>query len=593
MSLNIIKNYVTKNSCYIKGTKITPTCIQLHTIGTAQGTAESLRSYWNQAGISACTHAIVDADTAGKVIQIMPYNYRSWADAGVGNNTAITFEIMESDHMKYSGGANFTITEGKEAKWKADIKRGYETAVEYVAYLCKEYGFDPTAKQKNGLYVVFSHYEGYQAGLSSGHVDPTHVWGKMGYTMDKFRKAVKECMQTGNVTVDTEATDTAKYYRVRKTWADSASQLGAYTVVENAVANCPSGYSVFDQNGQIIYSNTATGTSGMSEQEFVSFIGAKATADMKKHGVLASVTTAQAILESGYGQTDLAVNANNLFGMKCTLSGNTWTSVWDGTSKYTKYSPEVYNGVTQQVKSDFRKYATVALSVEDHSLYLLGAMNGSKKRYEGLAGQADPKTAITIIKNGGYATDPQYVTKIMNIIEKWNLTQYDDLTATDGNSETPQDTTVLYRVRKTWKNAESQLGAFKTLENAIALCNQYIGYKVFDQNGAKVHASTAKDSNATNDWVERLQKAIGATQDNIAGKETLSKCPTLRRGNRGNITKLMQERLVANGINVGTSVDGIFGDKTYAGVKKYQKVKSLTDDGIVGKNTWKKLLGLS
>ena len=62
--------------------------------------------------------------------------------------------------------------------------------------------------------------------------------------------------------------------------------------------------------------------------------------DAEASGILASVTMAQAILESGYGSTDLAVNANNIFGMKCSLSGNTWKSVWDGTSKYTKTTKE-------------------------------------------------------------------------------------------------------------------------------------------------------------------------------------------------------------------------------------------------------------
>lgn len=110
---------------------------------------------------------------------------------------------------------------------------------------------------------------------------------------------------------------------------------------------------------------------------------------MKKNGVLASVTIAQGILESWYGNTELAVNANNYFGMKCMLSGNTWTgSTWDGVSKYTKVTKEDDGtGNLYDVTEDFRKYQTAAESVGDHSAYLLGAMNGSKKRYEGLQGE--------------------------------------------------------------------------------------------------------------------------------------------------------------------------------------------------------------
>lgn len=165
----------------------------------------------------------------------------------------------------------------------------------------------------------------------------------------------------------------------------------------------------------------------MTEQEFISFMGPLARADMAKSGVLASVTTAQAILESGYGSTELARNANNFFGMKCSLSGNTWPgSTWDGVSKYRKQTGEEdANGNAYTITADFRKYASAADSVADHSAYLLGAMNGSKQRYAGLKGEADPAKAIGIIKAGGYATDTKYVSKVLSIINKFNLTKYD------------------------------------------------------------------------------------------------------------------------------------------------------------------------
>ena len=109
----------------------------------------------------------------------------------------------------------------------------------------------------------------------------------------------------------------------------------------------------------------------MTEQEFISFMGPLAQADMAKSGVLASVTTAQSILESGHGSTELARNANNFFGMKCSLSGNTWPgSTWDGVSKYRKQTGEEdANGNAYTITADFRKYASAADSVADHSAY--------------------------------------------------------------------------------------------------------------------------------------------------------------------------------------------------------------------------------
>lgn len=166
----------------------------------------------------------------------------------------------------------------------------------------------------------------------------------------------------------------------------------------------------------------------MTEKEFVEKIGNLAAEDMKTSGILASVTAAQACLESGYGTTELAKNANNLFGMKTTLSGNTWQSVWDGKSKYTKKTNEqTKNGKVYVVTADFRKYANILTSIKDHSCYLNGAMNGKAKRYAGLSGCKDYKTAAQIIKNGGYATDVKYVDKICSLIERWNLTRFDKL----------------------------------------------------------------------------------------------------------------------------------------------------------------------
>lgn len=164
----------------------------------------------------------------------------------------------------------------------------------------------------------------------------------------------------------------------------------------------------------------------MTEKQFVTMIGSLATADMQQSGILASITVAQACLESGYGSTDLAERANNLFGMKQTLSGNTWTSVWDGKNTYAKQTAEQdKNGNEYYVWAHFRKYPNIQTSIRDHSLYLTQALNGNKLRYAGLAGCRDYKRAAQLIKDGGYATDVKYVSKICSLIERWNLTQYD------------------------------------------------------------------------------------------------------------------------------------------------------------------------
>ena len=226
----------------------------------------------------------------------------------------------------------------------------------------------------------------------------------------------------------------------------------------------------------------------LSEADAIKKVGALFTADQKKSGILASVSLAQFILESGYGKSELAQNANNIFGMKCSLSGNTWSgSSWDGKSKYTKKTQEQNpDGSMVTITADFRKYPCIEDSIADHSAYLLGAKNGSKLRYAGLKGCTDYKKAVQIIKDGGYATSLTYVEKLISIIERWNLTQYD---AKDSGG----DVIRWYRVRKSWADAKSQKGAYKILDNAKKCADQKPRYKVFDADGKVGYESEAAE----------------------------------------------------------------------------------------------------
>lgn len=96
------------------------------------------------------------------------------------------------------------------------------------------------------------------------------------------------------------------------------------------------------------------------------------------------------------------------------------------------------------------------------------------------------------------------------------------------------------------------------------------------------------------EWVARLQQELnyqfkrGLTVDGLKGPKTLNACPTVKKGAKGNVTRLIQERLNSVGFSLG--VDGIFGTATYNAVKVFQRNRGLSQDGIVGKNTWNWLL---
>ena len=147
-------------------------------------------------------------------------------------------------------------------------------------------------------------------------------------------------------------------------------------------------------------------------------------------------------------------------------------------------------------------------------------------------------------------------------------------------------------------NKYLQVGS-KAIAKAIvdALDNHIVSDPVVDTNTSSTSQTQSTVTTTGDDWVRRLQQECNnqgfskQNVDGIAGPATLAGCPTLRKGASGNITKLLQEKLVKLGYNTN-GVDGIFGSGTYSAVREFQKTKGLSIDGIVGQNTWRKLLNL-
>lgn len=162
-----------------------------------------------------------------------------------------------------------------------------------------------------------------------------------------------------------------------------------------------------EEEGNYIPEYTWNGTTS----ELIEMLGKYAHQDMQESGILASVTVAQALIESGWGTSELSATYNNYFGIK---KG----SGWNGPT-VTMPTREVINGKTIIVKAEFRVYDSPLESLKNHSSIL------SASRYSGVKGETDYRKAITIIKNGGYATDPNYVSIICKVIEQYGLTRFD------------------------------------------------------------------------------------------------------------------------------------------------------------------------
>jgi flagellum-specific peptidoglycan hydrolase FlgJ len=129
--------------------------------------------------------------------------------------------------------------------------------------------------------------------------------------------------------------------------------------------------------------------------------------NMKTHGIPASITLAQGILESGAGKGKLAQSANNHFGIKCHTG-------WTGES--VKHDDDA----TQEC---FRKYEHPSESYRDHSLFLT-----SRPRYSNLfkLDKGDYESWAKGLKSAGYATDVKYPDKLIGLIERFELYKYDN-----------------------------------------------------------------------------------------------------------------------------------------------------------------------
>ena len=319
---------------------------------------------------------------------------------------------LSTGWFEANGYRYFAQTGGKLGKNLGRLKSGYKKVNgNYYLFSTKKkvgrYGRMQTGWQNvSGKIFYFSESGIKKTGLSEV--------GKNLYYFAENGGKTRGQVKTGWVTVNDK-----KYYF--RTSGKVGKKFGA--AYRGTTVKIKGTKYTFDANGVLAESKTTSAATGANAQ-FIEKIGALAHADMLATGVLASVTVAQAIVESNYGKSVLAVQANNLFGMKANLSGN-WNVGWDG-STYTKKTLEYLNGGYVTISAKFRKYTSYSQSIADHSGYLVNSkLSNGSKRYAGIVGCRDYTKAARIIKNGGYATAPNYVSALVTVIEKFDLTRFD------------------------------------------------------------------------------------------------------------------------------------------------------------------------
>lgn len=263
--MNLHKLILTQNACYKAGRTIKPKGIMVHSTGANNpylkryvGPDDGLlgvnrcKNHWNQEtpnGKKVCAHAFIGKlkDSSIAAYQTLPWNWRGWHAGGTANNDYIGIEICEDG---LTNSSYFSAV--------------YKEAVELCVYLCRQCGLT----EKN----IICHSEGYKLGVASNHGDVMHWFPKHGKTMDTFRAEVKALMATdtedsreAETTVAYPEKLTTGYYRVRKTWKNNKSQVGAYRILTNAKAAADKnpGNFVFTNDGIAIY--LADGESGAED----------------------------------------------------------------------------------------------------------------------------------------------------------------------------------------------------------------------------------------------------------------------------------------------------------------------------------------
>lgn len=161
----------------------------------------------------------------------------------------------------------------------------------------------------------------------------------------------------------------------------------------------------------LLFLTVASSFAQYNEQDIRNYIDEYAELAIRKMDefkIPASITIAQGIFESAAGRSRLAVEGNNHFGIKC----------------HTEWTGDTILVDDDELQECFRKYATVAESYTDHSLFLT-----TRKRYANLFSLdiMDYKAWARTLKDDGYATNPQYADRLISLIERFNIAKLDTM----------------------------------------------------------------------------------------------------------------------------------------------------------------------
>ncbi|MGX7237981.1 glycoside hydrolase family 73 protein [Enterococcus phoeniculicola] len=165
----------------------------------------------------------------------------------------------------------------------------------------------------------------------------------------------------------------------------------------------------------LIESDDPQSVEALSHEEFIKRLAPHAQELQEGYGILPSIVLGQAILESNWGQSSLASKYNNLFGMKS----------FGDEKKVNLETKEFINEEWIVIQGDFKVYNSWEDSMDDHTMLFVNGVTWNPGQYEKVLMAKNYKQAAKALQDGGYATDPTYAQKIIEVIETYNLDKYD------------------------------------------------------------------------------------------------------------------------------------------------------------------------
>ena len=148
---------------------------------------------------------------------------------------------------------------------------------------------------------------------------------------------------------------------------------------------------------------------------FIKKIAPAAQREQRRYHIPASITIAQAGLESNWGRSRLAAKYNNLFGIKATSK----------TDRVKMTTTENVKGKTIEVKQYFQTYRSWADSINAHTQLIVNGTADNHARFRNVQTASNYRQAAVALQKGGYATDPNYANKLIYAIQKFHLDKYD------------------------------------------------------------------------------------------------------------------------------------------------------------------------